>query len=333
MNIGALCLMTNAAFGLPANVNIYITPPAKDLSVPLHTDRQDVLVLQTAGAKRWRVYPPPPRKQGVDPLNRGKSGDVLNFDEYKTDDNEMEIEALLDVVLKEGDVLYVPTGFPHTTDTTTVVQDEDDNHNDLSPSDVFKETSVHLTMGLDSHVWGLTYAHLRWSLLQRCGKAFDLNISNDDLYWRAMGTVPVGFLGKDKRRNAEDVKTSQSAFYDMVGLELRQLMIDLEPNRWILSKEDENSPEKDTLPDATQFQEVVAYILESHLEPLFKVQDEMFRNVNPKDENTIIKAYHGTQKQNLIMENFGKFSKNKAMENSFKNVRETREVKLNGFSQ
>ena len=74
------------------------------LSVPPHTDRQDVLVFQTQGAKRWRVFAPPPRSKGKDPLNRGKNGDVLGFEEMGP--------PLLDTVLRKGDVLYVPTGFP-----------------------------------------------------------------------------------------------------------------------------------------------------------------------------------------------------------------------------
>lgn len=323
--------MTNAAFGLPANVNIYITPPGTELSVPLHTDRQDVLVFQSTGAKRWRVYPPPPRKKGVDPLSRGKGGDVLEFDEYSEEKGEKV--ALLDVVLKEGDVLYVPTGFPHTTDTVTIVPEEDNNTSvKEDASDIFKETSVHLTMGLDTHVWGLTYAHLRWSLLQRCGKNFNINIEDDEVYWRAMETIPVGFLGKEEHWCSDDQNNDgEFDLLEKVGNELKQIMILLEPNRW----KDEGSSDKDNqskeeLPDSSEFREVISYMLERHLKPLFEVQDEMFRNVDPRDENTIIKAYHGTQKQNVIMEEFGKFSKNKALEESFKKVREEREVKLNG---
>ena len=248
--------------------------------------------------------------------------------------------------------MYVPTGFPHTTDTVTVVLDEDeqelhDNHDNtsLSSSDVFQETSIHLTMGLDTHVWGLTYAHLRWSLLQRCGKTFDLNISNDDIYWRAMETIPVGFLEKGEKWSTpqnddnENTDDSPTDFFDKVELELKSIMIQLEPERWkIQDKEndknsDDNDDNREEFPDSTQFRQVIEYMLKSHLKPLFEVQDEMFRNVDPRDENTIIKAYHGTQKQNKIMENFGKFSKNRAMEEGFKKVREFRksqEVNLNG---
>ena len=114
--------------------------------MPPHTDRQDVIVFQTQGAKRWRVYAPPKRQKKKDPLNRGKAGDVLSFEE------ELDDQPLIDTVLRAGDILYVPTGFPHTTDTCTVVD------SDVSSDDMFEDTSVHLTMGLDTHVWALTFA-------------------------------------------------------------------------------------------------------------------------------------------------------------------------------
>jgi len=93
--LGALCRLTNYAFGLPTNINIYITPPGSTVSVPPHTDRQDVIVFQTEGSKRWRVYNPPKRLKGKDPLNRGKAGDVIEKKELGN--------PLLDVILRRGD--------------------------------------------------------------------------------------------------------------------------------------------------------------------------------------------------------------------------------------
>lgn len=58
-SLGALCRLVMYAFGLPTNCNIYVTPPGCSVSVPPHTDRQDVFVLQTEGYKRWRVFAPP----------------------------------------------------------------------------------------------------------------------------------------------------------------------------------------------------------------------------------------------------------------------------------
>ena len=72
-----------------------MTPPGSVISVPPHTDRQDVIVFQTEGSKRWRVFDPPKRIKGTDPLNRGKSGDVLQMKDLGM--------PVLDVVLRKGD--------------------------------------------------------------------------------------------------------------------------------------------------------------------------------------------------------------------------------------
>ena len=90
--------------------------------------------------------------------------------------------------------MYVPGGFPHTTDTITVVEEETvPATDDETKENIFDETSVHLTMGLDTHVWALTYAHIRWTLLQRCGKEWKLDIKNDKDYSNSMRGLPVGF--------------------------------------------------------------------------------------------------------------------------------------------
>ncbi|CAN0394563.1 unnamed protein product, partial [Ectocarpus sp. 8 AP-2014] len=54
--------------------------------------------------------------------------------------------------------LYVPAGFPHTTDTVTGMSEDD------------TDPSVHLTVGVDTHIWGLNYATLRSYSLSRSGK-------------------------------------------------------------------------------------------------------------------------------------------------------------------
>lgn len=47
------------ATSLPCAINIYVTAPNKKTSAPPHTDKQDVVVVQTSGGKHWRVYSPP----------------------------------------------------------------------------------------------------------------------------------------------------------------------------------------------------------------------------------------------------------------------------------
>mmetsp|Transcript_5763 Transcript_5763/g.8180 ORF Transcript_5763/g.8180 Transcript_5763/m.8180 type:complete len:531 (-) Transcript_5763:1699-3291(-) len=298
--LGALCRLTNAAFGLPSNVNVYVTPPHLTLSVPPHTDRQDVLCFQTQGKKRWRVYGPPPRRKNVDPLNRGKNSDVLSFD-------ELDKEPLLDCVLEPGDVLYVPTGFPHTTDTVNGI--------DVGSKDM----SVHLTMGLDTHVWGMTLAHLRWCVLQRTNKDFQLNIQDDEAYWEAMDAIPVGFLVPSRSMWKDclaslQVGTGVTADYkEFVTDKLKAVMMRLQPPRW---KSEENV-DGEELPTDEDFSEVLDFMIGKHLTELMSIQDELFRDTRMKDEASLMKAFKCAQKQNKLMEEFGAFSKNAAMRDSF----------------
>lgn len=172
--LAALAHLSDLAFGVPGVINIYATPPHLTVSLPPHTDAQDVFILHTSGCKRWKVYHPPPRQSHLDPFNRGKRGDTLTDQELGT--------PFLDAVLQPGDVLYVPAGFPHSTSTTQ----EDHCKN--------ADFSVHATLGLDPQFFGLTYAHLRWSTLTRRGINPGNLDSEQDGYVEAMEPLPIGFL-------------------------------------------------------------------------------------------------------------------------------------------
>lgn len=84
--------------------------------------------------------------------------------------------------------LYVPTGFPHTTDTVTGISDDSD-------------PSVHLTVGVDTHIWGLNYATLREFSMNRSGREevlklpLERSLPEED-YWRLFSALPLGFLGE-----------------------------------------------------------------------------------------------------------------------------------------
>jgi len=304
--LGALCRLTTAAFGFPTNVNVYVTPPGKTLSVPPHTDRQDVFCFQTQGVKRWKVYNPPPPKRGIDPLNRGKAGDVLSLEELG--------DPVLDIVLEPGDIMYVPTGFPHTTDTASP-----------SSSSHASDTSVHLTMGLDTHVWGLTLAHLRWSILQKGGKGFHMPKIHDDQerFWKSMESLPIGFLGGEKWIYYLQDPTTSSSFREELMVQLKDLMIVLEPDRW--NKEED-------MPSDEEFQEAIDYMISQHLETLLLAQETMFQNIQPKEDETLIKAFQGSKAQEKAMEEFGKFSNSEALRNVFAQRRKHQEERLRSVS-
>ena len=138
---------------LPIWMNVYLSKPGLSTSTQLHTDQQDVLLVQSTGRKRWRVYrPPPPQKAlAMDPFARGKGTDLMTADP----------DALvLDTIMEPGQVLYIPAGWPHTTDTL------------LEPveDDLAAQPSVHLTVGVDTHLWSLSYAHARQLALVRAGQ-------------------------------------------------------------------------------------------------------------------------------------------------------------------
>ena len=307
-SLGALCRLTGYAFGLPDNVNVYVTPQGCAVSVPPHTDKQDVLCIQTQGAKRWRVYAPPMRKKGVDPMNRGKNGDVVAI-------NQELGEPLIDAVIRKGDVLYVPQGFPHTTDTVSATGMESNNKNAID------EISVHLTMGLDSNVWFLTYAHLRWALLQRVGREYRMEIKSDESYWNSMETIPIGFLAGDEWdrivSNLKETGTLDEGYVSRVTQALKEVMVELEPERWGAAED---------FPSDEEFADVITYVVRDHAQALMDLQEGMFTDIDPRSDATIMKAYQCTQKQNAIMERFGSFSKNEAMEQSFAQTRAQRDM-------
>jgi len=79
--------------------------------------------------------------------------------------------------METGDVLFIPAAFPHTTDTA----DEND------------ETSIHLTFGIDSHIWDLDYLSVRRFALRRAGvvdTALGQNKDEDNRYVGACNEVP-----------------------------------------------------------------------------------------------------------------------------------------------
>ena len=86
----------------------------------------------------------------MDPFQRGKGTDHMT---------EEPGDLLIDTVMEPGQVLYMPAGFPHTCDT--ILEPVDD--------DIASQPSVHLTVGVDTHLWSLSYAHLREVALARAG--------------------------------------------------------------------------------------------------------------------------------------------------------------------
>ena len=108
------CRALEAALRCPVQANAYYTPGSAQ-GFAVHHDTHDVLILQVAGDKLWRVYEPvlelPLKEQRWSPAH----GDLG--------------EPVLEVTLKAGDTLYLPRGWPHEALTSD-------------------ESSLHLTIGL-----------------------------------------------------------------------------------------------------------------------------------------------------------------------------------------
>ena len=168
------CLACLDATGLPNALNAYVTAPNMRTSAPPHTDKQDVIVVQTSCSKHWRVYSPPDPARNImaDVFARGKGDDNLPLHQLET----LGCELLLDTVLNEGDVLFIPAGFPHTTDT--VNHDNEYNSDDTSSATA---TSIHLTFGLDTRIWDLDYLGLRRWALRRANIRKDAKLGQLDV--------------------------------------------------------------------------------------------------------------------------------------------------------
>jgi hypothetical protein len=119
VELGAFCRSLERTLGHPAQVNAYYTPRSAQ-GLPVHHDTHDVFVLQVSGEKRWLVYEPalelPLKNQKYTP-DLGEPG-----------------EAVHDLVLRPGDMLYLPRGWLHEALT--------------SESD-----SLHLTVGVNVVTW------------------------------------------------------------------------------------------------------------------------------------------------------------------------------------
>uniref|UniRef100_A0A7S1ZV50 Uncharacterized protein n=1 Tax=Trieres chinensis TaxID=1514140 RepID=A0A7S1ZV50_TRICV len=102
---------------------------------------------------------------------------------------------------------------------------------------------------------------------------------------------------------------------------LKRSMLKLEPQRW----------EKESLPPDKEFLKVAEYAVRHHLGSLLRLQGTMFGDVDPHSEETLIKAYKCTQRQNEIMEKFGAFSGNEAMRRAFESSRLKREAMTKGL--
>jgi hypothetical protein len=117
--LAVFCRHLEAALDRPVQANSYYTPRGSQ-GFAVHHDTHDVLVLQVAGEKRWRLYDPLLEL----PLKHQRYSKALGEHGEATDE----------LVLRAGDTLYLPRGWLHEAETS----DTD---------------SLHLTVGITAHTW------------------------------------------------------------------------------------------------------------------------------------------------------------------------------------
>ena len=162
-----------ADLGHPVQVNAYVTPP-QNQGFDDHYDVHDVLVVQVAGEKRWRVRPPvldaPLRTQPW-------------TDRREAVATAAEAEPVIDAVLRPGDCLYLPRGWLHSATALGGV-------------------STHLTFGI--HTW--TVRHLVDDLVRAAGSRLDADPA-------ARASLPLGVDALDPDTTASRRSSVRDALH------------------------------------------------------------------------------------------------------------------------
>jgi hypothetical protein len=185
--LGAFCRSLERTLGHPAQVNAYYTPRAAQ-GLPVHHDTHDVFVLQVSGEKRWLVYEPalelPLRNQKYT-AEMGSPGEPVH-----------------DLVLRPGDMLYLPRGWLHEALT--------------SESD-----SLHLTVGVNVVTWLDAFK----SALEECGDELGFRRSIGDGGVDELVDVLRGRLTTDavERRAAEKLARTRRPIRDGQLSQLRAI--------------------------------------------------------------------------------------------------------------
>lgn len=125
-----LCLQLSRALGRTTNANLYCCGAGLQAALAPHNDSQCTFIWQIEGSKRWHMWLREPAMLPVD--DRRVFGKHQNRQLQLSHLGEPDVTLLL----HPGDVLYLPRGTIHATDTTGAIKGG-------SPS-------VHLTLGVDS---------------------------------------------------------------------------------------------------------------------------------------------------------------------------------------
>ena len=200
--LAACCAAASACLRMPVTANVYVTPRGVRVSAPPHTDAQDIVALQLLGAKTWRVWPRPAPAPGVDPYGRGKAGDAMGDDALGAAPG-----GATEATLSPTDALLVPRAFPHATTTADgppasgrargagAGEEEGDDEDD-------DDVSAHVTLGVETHALGLTWAALRVAAARATAprpppapRAPRSSALPSERFDALLSPLPFGFLG------------------------------------------------------------------------------------------------------------------------------------------
>jgi len=140
------------------SVNLYFTPGATGVANPnpqrnddgkhsagfeAHWDWMDVMVFQISGEKLWSVASTPIVPLSNRDLKRKPT--LEEMERYRGNDGSAHEPRFRDVLLRPGDVLYIPRGFIHNASTVS----SDIHLPGIQDRENGGKPSLHLTFGLE----------------------------------------------------------------------------------------------------------------------------------------------------------------------------------------
>ena len=239
------CREALKTFCYPVSLNVYITGAEKVQSAPPHSDYQDIFIIQVEGRKRWKIFSPvvngKPTDKNINVFARGKYDEKLNintesdeiyqvlitssgkedelsyvdpnFDSFSKIDEVLDSSLLLDIVLEPGDCIYVPAGFIHTTSTSNLYGESEIASINLAPS-------IHFTLGIDTHIWGLSYANLRDIIIANIVYRSEKETKTGAKNQQTVGTLRSNTDDIDRQKNLKSLKFPSATRYNHLNSNL-----------------------------------------------------------------------------------------------------------------
>jgi hypothetical protein len=160
--------MLKNLFGCPVNANVYLTPNGAHQAFESHFDWMDGIIVQVMGCKTWIVNSAPTAVRPMPDtvfkvhnlndtdsvrrraMNRRKGWESSDFHFLGSNSKFIPDSSSTEFDLKEGSLLYIPSGFTHQAATNCSNQGE--GSADISPvdSDFSDVASIHVTFGLEA---------------------------------------------------------------------------------------------------------------------------------------------------------------------------------------